>query len=194
MEDDHKLFQDKLNELKSSMLTPQVASNPPPATVKGNEILAELDRMKERLQKGRGQSVNTHPSDRTMKQIVIDNPIADKRIDATNYEPRYQTMQNKEFENSLPNKKSLKTNLDVSQNLKFAPEESINDRESVNKQNNSEIQNLLKSQSINEEVGFLIVMDYRLKMQSLKNRTMSLKCPKTTGKRGVTGIAQKIKS
>ena len=104
MEDDHKMFQDKLNELKSSMLTPQAAVNPTPVSVKGSEILAELDRMKERLQKGRAQPPTIHPSEKTMKQIIIDNPIADKKIDSTNYEPRYQTMQNKEFENSLPNK------------------------------------------------------------------------------------------
>jgi len=49
----------------------------------------------------------------------------------------------------------MKTNLDVSQNLRFAPEESINDRESVFKQNKSlsEIQNLQKSQSVIEEVS-----------------------------------------
>ena len=104
MEDDHKLFQDKLNELKNSMVNVQPTIAQTPISIRGNEILAELDRMKERLQRGRSEQPIIHPSSKTMKQIVIENPIAEKRIDPTNYEPLYQSLQNKDLEKSLPNK------------------------------------------------------------------------------------------
>lgn len=56
----------------------------------------------------------------------------------------------------------MNTNLDVSQNFKFAPEESINDRESILRPNKSlsEIQHIQHTQSVNEEVSNIISTYY----------------------------------
>lgn len=132
MEEDHKLFQQKLEELKNSMLQPQ----PQPAVhtnsmqAKGDEILRELDRMRERLRQGKREEPIGHPSDRTRKNIVIDNPLAEKRIDPSEYKPLYKHRSFNELEKSLPGQTALKIGLNNSQNFRSFRDESINERES----------------------------------------------------------------
>lgn len=130
MEEDHKLFQQKLEELKNSMIQPQPAVHTNSMQAKGDEILKELDRMRERLRQGKREEPVVHPSDRTRKNIVIDNPLAEKQIDPSDYRPLYKHRSFNELEQSLPGQTALKVGLNNSQNFRSFREESINERES----------------------------------------------------------------
>ena len=120
MEDDHKLFQQKLDELKNSMLQDIKLPKKSPVLAKGTDILAELDRMKERLQRGRNNYDNPrqHPSEKVMHDIIINNPLADKEgIDQADYFPEKKPPQDY-MDKSLPGITDLKTGLNASQNYK----------------------------------------------------------------------------
>lgn len=78
--------------------------------------------MRERLQQGRNKQ-NLHPSDSTLKNIVIENPIAQK-IDPTGYFPDYKDRSFNDLDRSLPGQTALKTGLNNSQNYKIEKEES----------------------------------------------------------------------
>lgn len=132
MEDDHKMFQQKLDELKTSMADAQHVPKSNPVINKGDEILAELDRMRERLRKGRQEKPVIHPSTHTQKDIVIENPISELKIDTTNYAPDYKNRSFNELDRSLPAQTTLKAGLNNSQNFKSFKEESINDRDLEN--------------------------------------------------------------
>ena len=121
MEEDHKIFQDKLAELKGEMIDNYQATKPKPTKIMGSEILDELDRMKERLQRGRknGSKPRVHPSDKTIQDIIIDNPMAGKNhIDPTDYQPEKRSFQNI-LDKSLPGNTALKTGPNASQNFKI---------------------------------------------------------------------------
>ncbi|CAI2376929.1 unnamed protein product [Moneuplotes crassus] len=138
MEEDHKLFQQKLEQLKGSMLENYEAPKPTPVMAKGNEILAELDRMKERLQKGKSSKPSQHPSERTMNNIMIQNPLADgDNINIDNYSPEKRSFQTS-MDKSLPGITALKTGPNASQN--YSPEKpSKNTNPSILKPDNVEI-------------------------------------------------------
>lgn len=127
MEDDHKLFQQKLDELKNSMLQGIQIPKEPPVLSKGNDILAELDRMKERLQRKRNSpnKPREHPSTISMQNIIIDNPIADNAIDPVDYFPIKKSLDNN-MDKSLPGMTALKTGLNSSQNFKSENEKNLN--------------------------------------------------------------------
>ena len=144
MQEDHKLFQDKLEELKQSMLSAQPIHRPTPVLTKGNEILAELDRMKQRLQQSRNEPMSyLHPSDNTLKNIVIENPAGVQNIDPSNYQPDYGNKSFVDLDKSLPGQTALKTGLNNSQNFKednnevvlpFNPDESRADIPTIDPQ------------------------------------------------------------
>jgi hypothetical protein len=137
MEEDHKIFQQKLDELKSSMVNTHPEPRRNDLYAKGDDILAELDKMKERLQQARNKQT-LHPSDNTLKNIVIENPISQK-VDPTGYAPDYKDRSFNDLDRSLPGQTALKTGLNNSQNFKLAKDDSINDRIEIQKLDDSSV-------------------------------------------------------
>ena len=111
MEDERKFFKDKLSELKSTVNEQPPLNRGSYATVeaKGNSIIEELDRMKERLQKARQKPNIKQPSDRKMNDIVIENPMVLKQENKDQYEPIRESTPISYMESSLPNNKVLKS-------------------------------------------------------------------------------------
>jgi hypothetical protein len=142
MEEDHKDFQDKLNELKKATYQQpqsQVVAQETPLTQKGYYVLEELERMKERLQKARNQPA-LHPSDKTKTNIVINNPMAERSLSPNDYKPSYCKKEDPSFmERSLPSRNDMdqiptikiNSNNDFDRSLKLK-DEGMFDREVQN--------------------------------------------------------------
>ena len=117
MEDERQFFKEKLNELKTTVnQQPSLAKNSYATfEAKGNFIIEELDRMKERLQKARQKPNLKHPSDKTRNDIVIENPMVNQQENKDDYVPIHKSSPISYMESFLPNNKVLKLAQDINQ-------------------------------------------------------------------------------
>ena len=153
MEDERHFFKEKLNELKTTVnqQPPLIKNSYATIEAKGNSIIEELDRMKERLKNARQKPDLKHPSDRTRDDIVIENPMVNKQENKNDYVPIHKSSPISYMESSLPNNKVHKLGQDINQEkgtkektLNSTYERSVPKNEELDQALSNEIPNSMK--------------------------------------------------